>query len=76
MGIHRVGVIAFPSLACRRVMGIILIHQGGVLGLIALGFHWVMSTLTGSLESGWYCTWSVSGIQIFIIMMCQKMGQC
>ena len=52
-------------------MGTILLHQDGVLGLIALGFHWVMSTLrvigviTGSLESGWYCTWSVNGIQVF-----------
>ena len=51
-------------------MGSIMLHQGGVLGLIALGFHWVMSTLrvvcviTGSLESGWVlqleCQWDPS----------------
>ena len=54
----------------------------GVLGLIALGFHWVMSTLrvvcviTGHVKSGWYCTWIVSGIQVFTIVVCQKLGQC
>ena len=79
---NRVGVTAFPNLACRRVMGAILLHQGGVLGLITLGFHRVMSTLwiacvmTGSLVSGWYCTWSVSVIQVFTIVVCEKSGHC
>ena len=36
---HRVGVVAFANLACRKVMGTILLHQDGVLGMIALGFH-------------------------------------
>ena len=37
-----------------------------VLGLVALGFHQVMSTfgiegvITGGMESGWYCTWIIS----------------
>ena len=41
-----------------------------VLGLVALGFHQVMSTfgiegvITGGLESGWYCTWSISGFWV------------
>ena len=79
---HRVGVTAFPNLACRRVMGTILLHQGGVLGLITLVFHRVMSTLrivcvmTGSLVSCSYCTWSVSVIQVFTIVVCQKLGHC
>ena len=42
---HRVGVIASLNLACRRVMGTVLLHQGGGLGLVALGFHWVVSIL-------------------------------
>ena len=38
-GGYGVGVVAFANLACRRVMGTILLHQDGVLGMIALGFH-------------------------------------
>ena len=30
---------SFANLACRRVMGTILLHQEGILGMIALGFH-------------------------------------
>ena len=72
---HRVGVVAFANLACRGVMGTILLHQDGVLAMIALGFHLAMSTLgvvcviTGSLESGWYCTWGVCGIQVITIVV-------
>ena len=32
-------VVAFTNLACRRVMGTFFLHQDGVLGMIALGFH-------------------------------------
>ena len=59
---HRVGMVAFADLACRMVMGTILLHQeGGV------------CVITGSLESGWYCTWGVSGIQVITIVVCQKL---
>ena len=30
---------SFANLACRRVMGTKFLHQDGVLGMIALGFH-------------------------------------
>ena len=56
MGSHRVGVVVLANLTYRWVMGTIMLHQGGVLGLIALGLHWVMSTprvecvITGTLR--------------------------
>ena len=30
---------SFANLACRKVMGTTFLHQDGVLGMIALGFH-------------------------------------
>ena len=30
--------------------------------------------IKGNLESNWYCTWRVSGIQIFTIVVCLKFG--
>ena len=42
-----------------------------VLGLVALGFHQVARKLAiegvikGGLVSGWYYTWSISGLQVF-----------
>ena len=49
--------------------------------MVALGFHQVMSTfgiegmITGGLETSWYCTWSISGIQVFILVLCHELGQ-
>ena len=63
-------------------MGTILLHQGEILGLVALGFHQVMSTfgiegvITGGLESGWYCTWIFSGIQVFRVGLCHELWYC
>ena len=68
------------SLTCRWVMGTNLLHKGDVLELIALSSHQVMSTLriesviTGSLESGWHCTWSISGLQVFTVVLCHELG--
>ena len=61
-------------------MGTIILHQDGVLGLIALGIHWVMSTLrmqtviTGDLKSSWYCAWCVSGILVLIAVLVHELG--
>ena len=74
------GEVALTNLTCRWVMGTIMLHQGDLLGLIALGCHWVMSTLrnegviTGGLESGWYCTWIISGLQLFTVVLCRELG--
>ena len=63
-------------------MGTNLLHQGDVLGLIALGRHQVMSTLriegviTGSMENCWYCTWSISGLHVFTVGLCHELGEC
>ena len=32
--------------------------------------------ITSSLNSGWNCTWSISGIQVFIVVLCHELGQC
>ena len=75
-----VGEVSLTNLTCRWVMGTILLHQGDVLGLIALGCHWVMRTLriegviTGCLESGWYCTWIISRLQLFTVVLCHELG--
>ena len=72
--------VGLTNLTCRWVVGTNLHHQGEVLGLIALGCHQVMSTLriegviTGSLESGWYCTWCISGLQLFTVMWYDELG--
>ena len=77
---QRVGWAALTNLTCRWVMGTNLLHQGKVLGLIALDCHQVMSTLriegviTGSLESGWYCTWNIRGLQVFTVVLCNNWG--
>ena len=76
-GSQRVGEVGH-----RWVMGTNLLHQDEILGFIALGCHWVMSTLriegviTGSLESSWYCTWIISGLQVFTAVLCHELGQC
>ena len=79
-GSQRVGEVGLTNLTCRWGIGTNLLHQGEELGLIALGCHQVMSTvriegvITGSLESGWYCTWSISGIQFFTVVLCHELG--
>ena len=51
-----------------------------VLGLLALGCHWVMSTLriedviTGSLDITWYYTWSISELQVITVVLCHELG--
>ena len=45
MGRQVVGKVGWTHQTCRWIMGTNLLHQGDVLGLIALGCHWVMSTL-------------------------------
>ena len=66
--------VDLTNLTCRWVMGTNLLHQGEVLGLIALGCQWVMSTLrigvviTGSLDIHWYRTWSTRGLQPFTVI--------
>ena len=51
------------------------------MGLVALGCHQVMCTLriedviSESLNSGWYCTWSISGLEVFIVVLCHELGQ-
>ena len=67
---------------CRWVMSTDFVQLGEVLGLIALSSHEVMSTfriegaITGSMERGWYCTWSISGIQVFTVGLSHELGQC
>ena len=62
------------------VMSSNFVQQGEVLGLIALSFHWVMSTnwiqcvITGSLDRCWNCTQSISGLHIFTGVLCHELG--
>ena len=55
LGSQRVGKVALANLTCRWFMSTNLFRQGEVLGLITLGYHWVMSrnwiggVITGSL---------------------------
>ena len=50
------------------------------MGLIALSCNWVMSTnwiqcvITGSLDKGWNCTQSISGLQVFPGVLCHELG--
>ena len=50
--------------------------------MVALGCHQVMSTfviegvITGGLESGWNCTWSISGIQVFKVGLYHELWLC
>ena len=79
-GSQRVGGVGLTNLTCRWVMGTNVLHQDEVLGLIALGCHQIMSSLriegviTGSLETGWYCTWSISGLQVFTVCCAMNWG--
>ena len=55
------------------------VQWGEVMGLVALGFHQVMSTfgiegvIKEGLESGWYYTWSISGLQVFRVGLCHEL---
>ena len=75
---QRIGETDLVVLTCRWVMSTDFFNDE-VLGLIALSCRWVMSTLriegviTGGLESGWYCTWSISGIQVFTVGLCHEL---
>ena len=76
MGKQRVGEADLVVLTCRWDMSTDFIQWDEVLGLVALGFHQVMNTfgmegvITQGLESGWYCTWSISGLQLGGAMNC------
>ena len=83
-GSQRVGEADLVVLTCRW-MGyepMDFVPWDEVLGLVALGFHLVMSTLeiegvmTGGFESAWYCTWSVSGILVFKVGLCHELWLC
>ena len=80
LGSQRVGEADLVVLACKWVMSTEFVQSGELLGLVALGCHQVVSTLrienviTGSLGSCWYCTWSISGLQVFTVFLCLEMG--
>ena len=78
-GCQRVGEADLVVLTCRWDMSTDFVRWDEVLGLVALGFHQVMSTfgiegvITGGFESGWYFTWSVSGLLAFRVGLCHEL---
>ena len=78
-GCQRVGEADLVALTCRWDMSTDFVRWDEVLGLVALGFHQVMNTfgiegvITGGFESGWYFTWSVSGLLAFRVGLCHEL---
>ena len=75
-GSQRVGEPDLVVLTCSWDMNTDFIKWDEILGMVALGFHQVMSTLgiegviAGDLESSRYCTWSISvapGLQGWVV---------
>ena len=77
-----IGIQVFTFGLCHELWWCKVVVRVRVLRRVALGCHQVMSTpsiegvIIRSFKSGWNCTWSISGIQDFIVVLCHELGQC